>query len=75
MRFKCKRHGDARVIKRFALFPKKLPDSAMNFYEWRWLETIYIFQRVDCGVFGMRWIDTCFDTRDNYLKFKEDKHA
>ena len=75
MRFKVKKYGDTRVIKRFALFPKKLSNLNINAFEWVWLETVYIFQRVDCGLFGAKWVDVCFDTRDNYLKYKEDKHA
>ena len=75
MRFKVKDYGDTRVVKRFALFPKKLPNGDTAAVEWAWLETVYIFQRVDCGKFGVKWFNQWFVSREDYLKYKEDKHA
>lgn len=79
MRFKCKDYGDRRVVKRFALFPIRLPIDPDNRLKTReevvWLETVYLVQHVECGTFGAIWENKRFATRDEYLKYKEDRDA
>lgn len=70
MRFKCKYYGDKRVVKRFALFPIRLYiDRTTDRQEIRWFEVVYIFQKVDCGIFGREWQNRYFVTRDEYQKY------
>lgn len=72
MRFRCREYGDVRIVKRFALFPVCLLDNDTQRKEIRWLEVVYVCQKVDCGMFWNVWVSRCFTTRDEYKKYKED---
>lgn len=72
MRFRCRNYGDKRIVKRFALFPICLFDKVLGRKEIRWLEVVYVFQPVDCGIFWKVWESRRFATRGEYKKYKED---
>lgn len=78
MRFRCQTRGDERIVRRFALFPVRLPsnysldgDNVVRVEEVRWLEVVYIRQRWTYGIFGMDWENDEFVPRREYLKYKE----
>lgn len=65
-----KRYG--RIVKRFALFPiKTAVDPYHLYYEWRWLETVYIRQERDF-LFGMIpiWRNDMFVDESDYEEGK-----
>lgn len=58
----------ARIVKRFSLFPIKAKiRSNSDIYEWRWLETVYIYQVRDwlVGIFPF-WNNVCFECKELY---------
>lgn len=79
MKFRCKARGDERIVRRFALFPVRLPsgyswvgDNVVRVEEVRWLEVVYIRQLWTEGLFGMSWENDEFVPRREYLKYKEE---
>ena len=56
-----------RTIKRFAIFPVCIDD------EYRWLEMVYIEQKLCRGFWHDWWEDKSFVSKSEYLQYKQEK--
>lgn len=63
------KHGDTRVVRKFALFPISIRSEDGAIIEIRWLEICYIWQRYDA--FYGRWKQSHFVDRVEYEDFKD----
>lgn len=80
MKFRCSTRGDERIVRRFALFPVRLPsgyswvgDNVVRVEEVRWLEVVYIRQCWSDWTVMTNWENVEFVPRREYLKYKEEK--